>query len=332
MKLIIQIPCLNEEKTLPATLADLPRETPGFDLIEWLVVDDGSTDRTVEIARRHGVDHVVSHTHNRGLAAAFQTGLNAALQLGADVIVNTDADNQYPARYIARLVAPLLAGEADVVIADRQTRTIGHFSPAKKLLHRLGSAVVRWVSGTMVPDAPSGFRAMTREAALRTNVLTGYTYTLETIIQAGKKDLTVQYVPIETNAPTRDSRLIKSNRAYVLRSAGTILRLFALYEPLRTFAYVSVPFFLAGIVLWARYVYLIVTGNGESGAHVASVILGAVSVLVGFLVLILGVLADIIGAGRRIQDEVLYHAKRLSLVPKDSSSIHETAPARGHVG
>ena len=248
MKLIIQIPCFDEEDTLPATLADLPREVPGFDEVEWLVIDDGSTDRTVEVARAHGVDHIVRLTNNKGLAAAFQAGLDACLKLGADVIVNTDADNQYYGGDIPKLVAPILAGEADMVIGDRETDQIEHFSPLKKRLQRLGSAVVRRASGTNVPDTTSGFRAYNREAALQMQVVSKFTYTLETIIQAGKQTVAVAHVPIRTNPQTRESRLFPSMWAYVRRNTASIFRIYALYEPLRVFIAAAILTALVGAV------------------------------------------------------------------------------------
>ena len=235
MKLIIQIPCLNEEATLPATLADLPREVPGFDVVEWLVIDDGSTDRTIEVARENGVDHIVRLTNNKGLAAGFQAGLDAALKLGADVIVNTDADNQYSGHDIPKLVAPIVAGRADMVVGDRETDTIAHFSPLKKRLQRLGSWVVRQASDTDVPDTTSGFRAYNREAAIQMAVVSKYTYTLETIIQAGKLLVATEHVPIATNAKTRESRLFPSMGSYVRRNAVAIARVYAQYEPLKVF-------------------------------------------------------------------------------------------------
>lgn len=311
MKLIIQIPCLNEEVALPRTLADLPREVPGVDRVEWLVIDDGSTDRTVDVARELGVDHVVRHYGRKGLAAAFQTGLDACLQLGADIIVNTDGDNQYPGMYIPALIAPILAKEADMVIADRQTDQIAEFSFSKKFLQRLGSATVRYVSGTRIPDAPCGFRALSREAAMRINVLTGHTYTLETIIQAGKKNLTVAQIPIQTNPKVRESRLIRSTWQYVSHSAGTILRLFVLYEPLRTFAYVSIPFFLGGFGLWIRYLILVILGDARQGSHVQSVIVGSAGLIVGFLIFLIGLVADIVATSRRLHEETLFYLKRI---------------------
>ena len=236
MKLIIQIPCFDEERTLPGTLADLPRSVEGMDSVEWLVIDDGSTDRTVDVAREHGVDHIVRLTNNRGLAAAFQAGLDASLKLGADVIVNTDADNQYNGGDVGRLVEPIVAGTADMVIGDRQTDTIEHFSPLKKRLQRLGSAVVRRASGTEVPDATSGFRAYNREAALQLQVVSKFTYTLESLIQAGKMLVAVEHVPVRTNEQTRPSRLFPSMWSYVRRNGLSIFRIYALYEPLRVFA------------------------------------------------------------------------------------------------
>ena len=254
MKLIIQIPCLNEESALPVTLSELPREVDGFDEVEWLIIDDGSTDRTVEVAREHGVDHVVRFTQNKGLAVAFQAGLDAALKLGADVVVNTDADNQYRADDIPKLVGPILENRADMVIGDRQVRDHPEFSSSKKMLQRWGSWVVRQASETDVPDTTSGFRAYSRDAALRMNVVSRFTYTLETIIQAGKSDIAVTSVPIRVNGKLRPSRLFKSIPDYIMRSVGTIFRIYAMYEPLRIFAtmaaliLVAVQLFLLGII------------------------------------------------------------------------------------
>src|ERR671917_1197569 len=235
MKLIIQIPCLDEEQTLPVTLADLPRELPGFDVVEWLIIDDGSTDRTIDVAREHGVDHIVRLTNNKGLASGFQAGLDAALKLGADVIVNTDADNQYYGPDIAKLVAPIVAGEADMVVGDREVQNVEHFSPAKKLLQRLGSWVVRQASRTTVPDTTSGFRAYNREAALALQVVSKFTYTLETIIQAGEMTVAVEHVPVRTNPTLRESRLFPSMWTYIRRNGISIFRIYSLYEPLRVF-------------------------------------------------------------------------------------------------
>jgi glycosyltransferase involved in cell wall biosynthesis len=252
MKLIIQVPCKNEEKTLPVTLADLPREVPGFEAVELLVIDDGSTDRTVEVAREHQVDHIVRLTNNKGLASAFQAGLDAALKLGADVIVNTDADNQYHGPDVIRLVQPILAGDADMVVGDREVQSIEHFSPLKKSLQRLGSWVVRQASSTNVPDTTSGFRAYNREAALAIQVVSKFTYTLETIIQAGKMLVAVDHVPVRTNAQLRESRLFPSMWSYIRRNAVSIFRIYAMYEPLRVFMTAAVLVGLIAAAVWGR--------------------------------------------------------------------------------
>src|SRR5689334_17654671 len=274
MKLIIQIPCLNEEETLPGTLADLPREVDGFDSVEWLVIDDGSTDRTVEVARANGVDHIVKLTNNKGLANGFQAGLDAALKLGADVIVNTDADNQYDASFIPDLVAPVLAGNADMVVGDRQVMEIEHFSPLKKTLQRLGSWVVRQASETTVPDTTSGFRAYNREAAMQMAVVSKFTYTLETIIQAGKLLVATDHVPIRTNPKTRESRLFPSMWSYVRRNSVSILRIYSQYEPLRVFMTLAAIVGLAALIVWTRFAIAYIGGDGKG--HVQSLILGAV--------------------------------------------------------
>src|SRR6478752_2769881 len=252
MKLIIQIPCFNEADQLPQTLADLPRSVDGFDVVEWLVIDDGSTDATIEVARAHGVDHIVRLTNNKGLAAGYQAGLDAALKLGADVIVNTDADNQYFGGDIPKLVEPILAGRADMVVGDRETDSIEHFSPLKKRLQRLGSAVVRRASGTNVPDTTSGFRAYNREAALQMQVISKFTYTLETIIQAGKNLVAVDHVPVRTNPKTRESRLFPSMWSYVRRNGVSIFRVYSTYEPLRVFMAAAAIVGLIAAVIWIR--------------------------------------------------------------------------------
>ncbi|MCP4362544.1 MAG: glycosyltransferase family 2 protein [Chloroflexi bacterium] len=313
MKLIIQIPCYNEAEMLPATLAELPKQISGVDCIEVLVIDDGSTDGTAVLAQQSGVHHIIRHRQNMGLARAFQDGLDACLCLGADIIVNTDADNQYPGRYIADLAAPILADEADIVIANRQIDQIDHFSPLKQLLQKLGSWTVRTVSGTDVPDAPSGFRAYSRDTALRLNVLTRFSYTLDTIIQAGKMGLTIVSVPVETNDPTRPSRLQKSMWHFIKAQASTIIRLYAFYEPLRTFSYISLPFFLSGLFLWLRFLYFWLIGERGIGRFGQSVTIGAGLLLVGLLIFIFGVLADIISKQRQLNQETLYRLKKLEL-------------------
>jgi glycosyltransferase involved in cell wall biosynthesis len=311
MKLIIQIPCFNEEQTLPGTLADLPRSVEGMESVEWLVVDDGSSDRTVEVAREHGVDHVVRLTNNRGLAAAFQAGLDASLKLGADVIVNTDADNQYHGGDVVRLVEPILAGTADMVIGDRQTDTIAHFSPLKKRLQRFGSAVVRRASGTGVPDATSGFRAYNREAALQLQVVSKFTYTLESLIQAGKMLVAVEHVPVRTNEQTRPSRLFPSTWAYVRRNGLSIFRIYALYEPLRVFAAAAALMALVGVGIWARFLWFFLSGEG--GGHVQSLILGSTIFIVAVQLLGLAVVGDILASSRVLQQRILERVRRVEL-------------------
>ncbi len=311
MKLIIQIPCLDEEQTLPATLADLPREVDGFDTVEWLVIDDGSTDRTVEVARANGVDHVVRLTNNKGLAAGFQAGLDASLKLGADVIVNTDADNQYFGEDIAKLVAPIVAGSADMVVGDREVMSIEHFSPLKKSLQRLGSWVVRQASETTVPDTTSGFRAYNREAAMQMAVVSKFTYTLETIIQAGKLLVAIDHVPIRTNPKTRESRLFPSMWSYVRRNATSIFRIYAQYEPLRVFLSLAAVLVVLALVPWTRWLVAYFSGNGRG--HVQSLILGAVLFNAGVVLFALGILGDLLYAQRIMSQRVFERVRRIEL-------------------
>ncbi len=315
MKLIIQIPCLNEKDTLPAVLADLPTHIPGIDVIETLVIDDGSTDGTAELAMTLGVHHVVRHRGNRGLAMAFQTGIDACLHLGADIIVNTDGDHQYPGSAIPDLVAPILENRADIVVGDRQICQIAHFSDRKKMLQRVGSWVVRLASDTDVPDAPSGFRAYSREAALRLFVTSDFSYTVENLIQAGKRRLTIAHIPIQTNEVTRPTRLHKGNWNFVKQQAGTILRTFTYYEPLRSFSYLATPFFLAGFVLLGRFFYVYLTDNAYQRL-LQSVTIGAALMIIGFLIFVVGLLADAVANHRRLTEEVLYRVRRLEDDPQ----------------
>ncbi|SHE36684.1 Glycosyltransferase involved in cell wall bisynthesis [Desulfacinum infernum DSM 9756] len=308
MKLIIQIPCYNEKDTLPITLNDLPRHVPGFDEVEWLVIDDGSTDKTAEIARRCGVDHIVRHTRNQGLARAFMTGLDACLQLGADVIVNTDADNQYNAKDIPTLTAPILEGRADIVVGARPIDSIQHFSPIKKVLQKVGSWVVRFVSRTDIPDAPSGFRAMSRAAALRLMVFNDYTYTLETIIQAGQKNMAIVSVPIRVNEDLRPSRLVKSIPSYVKRSIATIIRIFVIYKPFRFFATIGTTVFALGFLIGLRFLFFYAMGKGEG--HVQSLILAALLMGMGFQTILIAFVADLQAANRKMLEDLRYSIRR----------------------
>jgi glycosyltransferase involved in cell wall biosynthesis len=312
MKLIIQIPCLDEEETLPATLADLPRELAGVDEIEWLVIDDGSTDRTIAVAREHGVEHIVRLTNNKGLAAGFQAGLDAALKLGADVIVNTDADNQYNGGDIGKLIGPILAGHADMVVGDREIAKIAHFSPLKKSLQRLGSWVVRQASQTTVPDTTSGFRAYNREAAIQMQVVSKFTYTLETIIQAGKMLVAIDHVPIRTNDKTRESRLFPSMWAYVRRNMVSIFRVYSQYEPLRVFWTLAALVGVVAAVVWARFAYFYIAQD-EGAGHVQSLILGAVLFNAAMLLFALGIIGDLLHAQRVLSQRTLERVRRVEL-------------------
>lgn len=314
MKLVIQIPCLNEEGTLPATLADLPRGIPGVDVIETLVVDDGSTDRTREVAATHGVTRVVGFPVRRGLARAFSAGLLEALGMGADVIVNTDADNQYCGADIPRLIAPILEGRADMVVGDRQVDTVADFSPLKKWLQKLGSGVVRALAQADVPDATSGFRAYSREAALRLTVISDFTYTLETVIQASQKGLHITSVPIRTNPKTRESRLFTGMLSYIRRSMGTMLRLYVVYQPLRFFLTAAVVFLVPALILFARFLWFYFTlGGGVQTGHVQSLLIASVLAMIGFLLFVLGVLADLTAANRRLMEGILLDTRILRM-------------------
>jgi glycosyltransferase involved in cell wall biosynthesis len=310
-KLIIQIPCLNEASTLPATLADLPRVVAGIDVVEVLVVDDGSRDGTAEIAARSGADHVVRLRRNKGLAAAFMAGIDASLKAGADFIVNTDADNQYSAHEIPRLLAPLLSGAADIVIGDRNIAELSHMSWRKRQLQQLGSWVVRQVSGTTVPDSTSGFRAYTREAALRMTIVSEFSYTLESIIQAGKKRMAIAHVPVETNPRTRESRLFDSVFSYIKRSAATIVRIYAMYEPLKVFTYIGVSVFGVGFAGFLRFLYYFF--HNEASRHLASLIATGVLMMIGFQILVIGLLADVISGNRKLLEDLLYRVRVLEL-------------------
>jgi glycosyltransferase involved in cell wall biosynthesis len=312
MKLIIQIPCFNEEHTLPLVLADLPREVDGFDAVEWLIIDDGSSDRTIEVAREGGVDHIVRLTNNKGLAAGFQAGLDACLKLGADVIVNTDGDNQYDGKDIPKLVGPIMAGKADMVVGDREVHKIEHFSPLKITLQRLGSWVVRQASSTEVPDTTSGFRAYNREAAIQMAVVSKFTYTLETIIQAGKLLVAVDHVAIGTNPKTRESRLFPSMWSYVRRNSVSIFRIYAQYEPLKVFMSAAALVGLVAAIVWARFAYFYIVA-GEGKGHVQSLILGAVLFNAAMVLAALGVMGDLLAAQRTMAQRTFERVRRIEL-------------------
>jgi len=308
VKLIIQIPCFNEEATLPATLRDLPGSIEGIDCIETLVIDDGSTDRTSEVAREHGVNHIVRLTKNRGLAKAFMFGIDHALKAGADIVVNTDADNQYCGEDIASLVRPILEGKAEVVIGNRQVETIRHFSPLKKFLQKSGSWVVRQLSGTNIPDATSGFRAYSREAALQIHVVSDYTYTLETIISAGKKNLAIDHVPVRTNPKLRESRLIPNLRTYLQQSLVTLIKVYSMYKPLKVFTLVGGTSFLAGFAIGLRYLFYFF--QGQSQGHVQSLILSAILVILGVQVMMMGIAAELIAINRQLLEDIQLRIKK----------------------
>ncbi|MBW4534750.1 MAG: glycosyltransferase family 2 protein [Pleurocapsa minor HA4230-MV1] len=320
MKLIIQIPCYNEEATLGLTLSQLPRQLPGIDRVEWLIINDGSRDRTLEVAQACGVDHIVNLQSNQGLAKGFMAGIEACLEAGADIIVNTDADNQYCAADIPKLIAPILEGYAEIVIGARPIQSIQHFSPIKKLLQNLGSFVVRLASQTQIPDAPSGFRAISREAALRLNVFNEYTYTLETIIQAGQKGLIITSVPIRTNGFLRPSRLVKNISTYVQRSILTIVRIFMTYRPLKFFMLLgSVPFSL-GFLLCCRWLWLFwgIIGDDPAKPRVPSLILAAMLILIGVQLWIFGLIADLMGVNRQLLEDIQLRLRRQEYSQKKS--------------
>ena len=326
-KLIIQIPCLNEASTLPATVRDLPRDVPGVDAVEVLVIDDGSTDDTSAVARACGVDHVIRFRSHKGLAAAFMAGLDACIKQGADYIVNTDADNQYAAREIPRLVQPLLAGKADIVIGDRNIRALQTMPRVKRWLQLIGSWVVRQVSNTRIPDTTSGFRAYTREAALRQTIVSEFSYTLESIIQAGKKRMAIAHVEIATNEGTRESRLFGSVFTYIKKSGATIVRIYAMYEPLKVFTVVGLTVVAGGLAISLRFLYLYLNGLGQG--NVQSLILSAVLMIVGFQVLMIGLLADVISANRKLMEEVLYRVRSLEAGNSSTSPYDDPEPGAG---
>ncbi|MEN9938461.1 MAG: hypothetical protein RLZZ387_5040 [Chloroflexota bacterium] len=312
MKLIVQIPALNEADSIAQVVTDIPRQIPGVNSVEVLIVDDGCTDDTVAVALAHGADHVVRHKSRKGLAAAYQTGIDTALRLGADIIVNTDGDNQYPGSQITRLVEPIVMGHADMVIGDRQVADSPHFSAFKKTLQAVGSGVVRWASDTDVPDTVSGFRALSREYALRTFVTTDFSYTVESLIQAGKRRLTIATVPIETNHVHRASRLHQGNWNFIKRQSATIVRTYATYEPLKTFSYIAAPFIVMGLLLLARAMYVYTMRqlvDNYPQDNFQSLVGGVGALTLGFITFLIGLVADRIGGVRRLQEEILYRVR-----------------------
>ncbi|BDD89133.1 glycosyltransferase family 2 protein [Desulfofustis limnaeus] len=309
MKLIIQIPCYNEEDTLPILLRELPRHVDGFDTVEWLVIDDGCTDNTVQVARKHGVDHFVHFRKNRGLAKGFLAGIDKCLSLGADIIVNTDADNQYKSEDIPKLVRPILEGQADIVVGSRPIDEIEHFSFFKKILQKLGSKIVRIVSNTRVKDTTSGFRAMSRDAAMQMNVFNEYTYTLETVIQAGQKNLAIISVPIGTNEFLRPSRLMSSIPSYLRKSVATIVRIFVVYKSFRFFMSIGVVVFMVGVLLGLRFLLYFIFGDG--GGHIQSLILASVLLGAGFQVILVAFISDLLSVNRRLLEDIQFRLKRM---------------------
>lgn len=318
VKLIIQIPCLNEETFLPLTLKDLPKQIDGIDCIETLIIDDGSSDRTAEVARESQADHILRLTKNNGLAKAFIAGINLSLKLGADIIVNTDADNQYFGGDISKLIRPILDGKADIVIGDRQVETIKHFSALKIFLQKLGSWVVRQVSGTDIPDATSGFRAYSREAALQLNVVSDFTYTLETLISAGKKNLAIHHVPVQTNAKLRESRLFSSLWGYIKRSLVTILKIYSMYKPLKVFIIAGGATFLTGFAIGCRYLYFFF--NHQTAGHIQSLILSAILLIVGFQIIMMGIVAELIAINRQLLEDIQLRIRKSELENKGTKN------------
>ena len=328
MKLIVQIPCYNEEATLRQTVADIPRAIDGVDAVEILIIDDGSSDSTVPLALQIGVDHIIQHKNNKGLARAFRTGIEACLSLGADIIVNTDGDNQYAGQDIPKLIRPILDGAADIVVGDRQTHAVAHFSPFKKRLQNLGSAVVRMLSGTQVPDTVSGFRAISREAAMQINIVSPFSYTIEMLIQAGRKNMAIAAVPIDTNVPTRKSRLFRSIPDFVQRSVSTMLRMYSMYQPLKTFMLIGGALSLIGLLPITRFLYFYVLDGGQG--HVQSLVLGGMFLMIGLTTFLIGLVADLIGFNRQLIEMTLEKVRRMELEQEElrSTLAGSTTPNR----
>jgi len=318
MKLIVQIPCYNEEATLPATFNDIPKVIEGVDVVEIMIIDDGSSDKTIEVAKELGVNHIVINKNNRGLARTFRTGINECLHLGADIIVNTDGDNQYAGWDIPKLIQPILDSKADVVVGDRNTSKVEHFSKVKKLLQKVGSFVVKKLSGVSVPDAVSGFRAYSREAALQLNIVSPFSYTIEALIQAGKKHMAVSSVPVETNEKTRESRLFSSIPKFIERQLTTIIRMYAMYQPLRVFFFIGVTLSIIGIIPIIRFLYFYFTGDGSG--HIQSLILGGTFTILGFISFLIALVADLINFNRHLIEQTLEKVRRIELEQADKKN------------
>tara|TARA_Y100000310_G_scaffold345552_1_gene466415 strand:- start:5815 stop:6849 length:1035 start_codon:yes stop_codon:yes gene_type:complete len=326
VKLIVQIPCYNEEHTLPETYNDIPREIDGVDKVEIMIIDDGSTDRTIEVAKSLGVDHIIRNKNNRGLARTFRKGIDECLKLGADIIVNTDGDNQYAGWDIPKLIKPILEEKADVVVGDRKTQDIQHFTPLKKLLQRLGSYVVKKVSGVQVPDAVSGFRAYSREAALQLNIISPFSYTIEALIQSGKKHMAVTHVPVETNAKTRDSRLFTSIPKFIERQLTTIVRMYTMYQPLRVFVLLGALFTLIGLIPIVRFLIYYFLGEGDG--HIQSLILGGVLSLLGAFTFLIALIADLINFNRQLIEQTLEKVRRMELAIHNDANYAKSTPSQ----
>ncbi len=318
MKLIIQIPCYNEEKSLPLTYADLPKYIEGIDVIETLIVNDGSTDTTLEVARRIGIDHIINFIQNRGLAMAFSAGIEKCLELGADIIVNTDADNQYCGSDIIKLVKPIINSEADVVIGNRETNKIAHFSWVKKRLQQSGSSLVRRLSNTDVPDTISGFRAFSKEAALRINIITEFSYTIENLIQLGHQKLKIVSIPVKTNEKLRESRLFRNIPSFLINQLSTIVRVYTKYKVLKLFTIIGLILILPGLIGFIRFLYFFFTSRGDG--HVQSLIFSTTFILIGFLILMFGIISDLISNNRKLIEEALYKIKKMELNKKDEET------------
>jgi glycosyltransferase involved in cell wall biosynthesis len=311
MKLIIQIPCYNEEETLPLVVKSIPRKVAGIDKVEILIIDDGSSDKTIEVAKKIGVDHIIKHKRNKGLAKTFYDGLQESIRLGADIIVNTDGDNQYPQERIPDLIKPILDGTHEIVVGNRQTHTIEHFSPLKKILQRLGSWLVNTAASTKIPDAVSGFRAYSRDAAMRTNIITTFSYCTETIIHAGINNIAITHIPVKTNPKTRESRLFKNMRQHIYHSTLTIFRSYVMHKPVRIFFGATLLFLLIGVLPFLRYLWLVLSHGEPVSGHVQSLLIGGVLIILGFLTFALGILADLIAINRKLLEESLYKLRKI---------------------